>query len=81
MVPKTQACKLIESMCDNVDGAVTFISNLACNAINLSLQGANAQITDQSIVEFANEPFFQSDPVLIVDTCLLVFTVMSYILP
>ena len=37
MVPKTQACKLIESMCDNVDGAVTFISNLACSAINLAL--------------------------------------------
>ena len=81
MVPKTQACKLIESMCDNVDGAVTFISNLACNAINLSLQGAGAHLSDQSIVEFANEAFFQSDPVLIVDTCLLVFTVMSYILP
>lgn len=37
MVPKTQACKLIESMCDNVDGAVTFISNLACSAINMAL--------------------------------------------
>lgn len=68
-------------MCDNVDGAVTFISNLACSAINLALQGPNAQIIDQSIMEYQNEAFFQSDPVLIADTCLLVFTVMSYILP
>ena len=81
MVPKTQACKLIESLCDNVDGAVTFISNLACSAISLALQGPNAEIVDQSIREMVNEPFFQSDPILIADTCLLVFTVMSYILP
>jgi len=39
MVPKTQACKLIESLCDNIDGAVTFITNIACSAINLALQG------------------------------------------
>lgn len=79
-VPKTQACKLIESMCDNVDGAVTFISNLACSAITLALQGPG-QLQDHTIMEYKNEAFFQSDPVLIVDTCLLVFTVMSYILP
>lgn len=37
MVPKSNACKLIESMCDNIDGAVTFIANLAFSAINRSL--------------------------------------------
>ena len=37
MVPKTQACKLIESLCDNVDGAVTYISNLSCSAIMRAL--------------------------------------------
>ena len=81
MVPKTQACKLIESLCDNIDGAVTYISNLCCSAIMRALQGPNAEIVDQSIMEVANEPFFFSDPILIADACLLVFTVMSYILP
>ena len=81
MVPKTQACKLIESMCDNVDGAVTFITNLSISAINLAMRGTASDDIDQSIYEWQNEPFFQSEKVLITDTCLIVFTVMSYILP
>jgi len=81
MVPKTQACKLIEALCDSIDGSVSFITNLACSAINLALQGPNGEIFDPSIMEMQSEPFFQSDPVLIADTCLIVFTVMSYILP
>ena len=32
-------------------------------------------------MERENEPFFQSEPILIADTCMIVFTVMSYILP
>ena len=39
MVPKTQACKLIEALCDNIDGSVTFITNLACSSINVAIQG------------------------------------------
>ena len=39
MTPKTQACKLVESMCDNIDGAVTFIANFTLSALNLALQG------------------------------------------
>ena len=81
MVAKTQACKLLESLCDNIDGAVTFITNLTCSAVGLALQGPGAQLYDNTIMEMQNEPFFQSDPVIIVDTCLLVLTVMSYILP
>ena len=81
MVPKTQACKLIESMCDNVDGAVIFITQVACSAINLALRGPNTELLDPVIMEWQNEPFFQSEPVLIADTCLIVCTVMSYILP
>jgi len=68
-------------MCDNIDGAVTFITNLSCSAINLAMQGPGAEVYDQSILEMREEPFFQSDKVLIADACLIVFTVMSYILP
>ena len=48
-VPKTQACKLVESMCDNIDGAVTFITNFTCSALNLSLQGNSAEVYDPTI--------------------------------
>lgn len=81
MVPKTQACKVLESLCDNIDGSVTFITNLACGAINVALQGATTQNYDSDLAEFKDEPFFQSDPILIVDSCLMILTVMSYILP
>jgi hypothetical protein len=39
-IVKSQACKLLEHMCDNVDGAATCVSTFACNAINLALQTA-----------------------------------------
>ena len=68
-------------MCDNIDGAVTFIVNLGCSAINLALQGPGGEVLDPSISEYLSEPFFQSEPVLIADACLMVFTVISYILP
>jgi hypothetical protein len=32
--PKTHACKLFESMCDNVDGSTTLAALFCCNAIN-----------------------------------------------
>ena len=38
LIIKSQACKLLEHMCDNVDGAATCVSTFACNAINLALQ-------------------------------------------
>lgn len=50
-VPKTQACKLVESLCDNIDGSVTFITNLCCSAINLALQGPGAEVFDKQILE------------------------------
>ena len=58
-VPKTQACKLIESLCDNIEGSVTFIANLTCSAINLALQGPEkAEVLEPSIVNWQNDPFF-----------------------
>lgn len=40
MIVKTQACKLLEHMCDNVDGAATCVTTFACNALNVALQTA-----------------------------------------
>jgi hypothetical protein len=38
MIIKSQACKLLEHMCDNVDGAATCVTTFACNALNIALQ-------------------------------------------
>ena len=38
MIVKTQAAKIIESICDNIDGAVSFITLFTCQAINMSLK-------------------------------------------
>ena len=51
-MPKTQACKLLEALCDNIDGSVTFITNMACGAINLALQGQTQENYDTSLAEF-----------------------------
>lgn len=39
-IVKTQACKLLETMCDNIDGAATCVTTFACNALNTALQTA-----------------------------------------
>ena len=38
-IPKTHACKLIESMCDSVHHANMLITKFCCSAINLFLKG------------------------------------------
>jgi len=37
-VVKTQAAKLIETLCDNVDGCVSFITLFCCQSINIALE-------------------------------------------
>lgn len=36
-VVKTQGAKLVEALCDNVDGAVSFVTLFCCQSINLAL--------------------------------------------
>lgn len=82
MVPKTHACKLIESICDSVHTANSYITKFCCSVINLVYGGSQAEgLYDKSILQLQHEVFFQSDQVLIVDTCLLMLTCMSYVIP
>ena len=85
-VMKSQACKLLENMCDHVDGATTCVTTFACNALNLALQTAAGKqpnmIAQQGLWGKENDPFLSSTPPIIVaETCLVVLTVISYILP
>jgi hypothetical protein len=61
---KTQAAKLLEAMCDNVDGAVSFVTLFSCQSISLVMgSGSNPDGTVDSI-EALNEYFYQNDYLL-----------------
>jgi hypothetical protein len=61
MIVKSQACKLLEHMCDNVDGAATCIATFACNAINLALHTVANQPSEflhpKGLWGMENDPF------------------------
>lgn len=81
-VVKTQAAKLIEALCDSVDGSVSFITLFCCQAINVALN--NGQVQSHPSVDFAvfqQSQFMQSPPEIIAETCLVALTAISYILP
>ena len=40
-VVKTQAAKLIDTLCDNIDGSLSFITLFCCQAISIALEGEN----------------------------------------
>lgn len=46
LVIKTQGAKLLEAICDNIDGAVSFVTIFCCQAINYALAD-NSQMTQQ----------------------------------
>jgi hypothetical protein len=96
-IVKTQAAKLLEAMCDNVDGAVSFVTLFSCQSISLAMgSGSNSDGTVDSI-EALHEYFYQNDyllykdsqflsgvgtsPEVIAETCLVALTTISYILP
>lgn len=77
--PKTHACKLFESMCDNVDGSTTLAALFCCNAINKIF---GRPITEEGFWGLDKDPFLiRTEPEFIVDACLVALTVMSYLLP
>ena len=85
-IVKTQACKLLEHMCDNVDGAATCVTTFCCNALNAALQSAAGlpvqHIAEQGLWGMENEPFLtRTSPIIIAETCIVALTVISYILP
>lgn len=96
-IVKTQAAKLLEAMCDNVDGAVSFVTLFSCQSISLALgSGTNPDGSVDSI-EAIHEYFYQREylsykdsqflsgtgtsPEIIAETCLVALTTISYILP
>lgn len=79
-VPKTQACKLLESVCDNIDGSLTQIAKFLCSVLNIALNGPSNAKVYLDVAKYQQEAFLLSDPILIADVCLLSLTNISYVL-
>jgi len=81
-VPKTEAAKLLENLCDHIDGCLTFISIFCCEAIKYGLSGANPETLNNypMLAQFNGKSIFlvKSTPELIVETTILVMADISY---
>lgn len=83
-IVKTQAAKLIETICDNIDGAVSFVTLFCCQSIYLALDDHKKEINTDFTSEysvFSDCNFLQNTPEIIAETSLLALTAISYILP
>jgi len=80
---KTHACKLLENMCDNVDGATTVVTTFCCNAMHLALNNGQANpIAPEGLWNMEQDTFIAgTNPNIVAETCILALTVISYILP
>jgi hypothetical protein len=81
---KTEAAKLLESICDHIDGALTFVSVFVCEAMAYALKGRNPDTLCHylSLQPFASSPFLaQTQIEVIVDTAIVAMTDISYLTP
>lgn len=79
-VPKTEAAKLLESICDHIDGAITYVMRFCCEAVHCATAAQPAEELKQSplLGQFQNNFLTKSTPEEIVETCLIVIADLSY---
>ncbi len=81
-VIKTQAAKLLESISDHIDGAVSYTCIFCCNAVSFALKHQKENIANfVTLTEFQDSLFLQLPPELIAETSLIALTTISYIVP
>lgn len=79
---KTEAAKLLEEFCDHIDGCVTFVSLITSNAIDYCMSDQKNIDNYECLKPFKNTMFFsRTSAELIIDTCILVMTNISYLTP
>lgn len=57
-VVKTQGAKLLESMCDNIDGVVSFVTLFTCQSICLALGNGLQSDSTVASIELEKEHFY-----------------------
>jgi hypothetical protein len=83
-VVKTQAAKLLEAYCDNIDGATSFLTLFCCQSLNLALSSTKLELDpnfSKEYMAYQNSVFLKSNQEIIGETCLVALTAISYILP
>lgn len=84
-IVKTHAAKLLESICDTIDGAVSFITLFCCQSLSLALDPSQEKIDEAfysvDYLFFKDSLFLKSPQEIISETCLVALTAISYILP
>ena len=90
-IVKTQAAKLFEGLCDNIDGAVTYTSYFCLQALNMTLskesQKPKLEIGDFAVnIEQAHNDLItgcsfikHSKPDVVIDASIMVLGLLSYV--
>eukprot|EP01022_Parablepharisma_sp_SALTPOND_P006054 TRINITY_DN1245_c0_g1_i1.p1 TRINITY_DN1245_c0_g1~~TRINITY_DN1245_c0_g1_i1.p1 ORF type:complete len:948 (+),score=72.74 TRINITY_DN1245_c0_g1_i1:10012-12855(+) len=83
--PKTEAAKLLEALCDHIDGCLSFTSIFCCESIKYACAGCNPEILVNfpMLSQFRNTSVFlsKSTPELIIETSIVVMADISYLTP
>lgn len=82
---KTEAAKLLEALCDHIDGCLTLVTILCTQTIQYACKGGlQEQLAQYSaLAQFGGtSPFItKSTPELLIETCIVVMTDISYLTP
>jgi len=84
-IRKTEVAILLETLCDSVDGCVTFFVNLCCLIIEYSIFSNKLEEIPTKyplLQKIMNTKFFkQTTPLMKVEACLSAITIPSYYIP
>lgn len=84
-IPKTEAAKVLESLCDHVDGTLTFVAYFCCEALQCAAKGKTIEDYKENVIlkQFASTSLFliKSTQEEIIETCLMAMTDISYLTP
>jgi len=83
---KAKAAKLLESLADHIDGAISFISKFCCQALLLSLKGKKEMLkitppAEILITTYENSVFMKGSIEIIAETSLMALTTICYVIP
>lgn len=80
---KTEACKLLESIVDHIDGALTFVFHACSESLDYACSGCDPKTLSKypHLAPFASTSYFllQFPPDLIIDVSLVALTEISYL--
>ena len=82
-LPKTEASKLLENICDHIDGSLTFLVVFCCETMAYQISGKDPAVLANcvSLKDFEGSVFMNTCPELVIDSALMALTDVSYLTP